>query len=169
MNIKKPLLVAGVVTTMSAAGLAGNSLVSAATTTSDADSLVSKIAQKFNLKESDVQAVFEDDRKTKDAERQAEIEKELSEAVTKGTITFEQKDKILAKRTELQTQREAARDSMKDKTHAERKAAMETKRTELEQWAKDNNISTDFMKYIMGHGGRGLGGGPGGPGGRMNE
>ncbi len=169
MNIKKPLLVAGVVTTISAAGLAGNNLASAATTTSSTDSLVGKIAQKFNLKESDVQAVFEDDRKTKEAERQAVIEKELSEAVTKGTITSEQKDKILAKRAELQAQREAARDSMKDKTDAERKAAMQTKRTELEQWAKDNNISTDFMKYVMGHGGgRGLGG-PGGPGGRMNE
>lgn len=168
MNIKKPLMVAGVVTTISAAGLAGNNLVSAATTTSDADSIVSKIAQKFNLKESDVQAVFDDDRKTKDAERQAAIEKELGEAVTKGTITSEQKDKILAKRTELQTQREAERDSMKDKTEAERKTAMEAKRTELEQWAKDNNIPTDFMKYVIGHGGRGLGG-PGGPGGRMNQ
>ncbi len=161
MNIKKPLLIAGAISTIGFAGLAGSSLASAQSSTSGSDSLVSKIAQKFNLKTEDVQAVFTEDRNAREAEHQASIEKELTQAVTDGKITADQKDKIVAKQKELQTSMEANRDAMKDKTEAERKAAMDAKRTELEQWAKDNNIPTEFLRYV--HGGHGGPGGPGGP------
>lgn len=164
MNIKKPLLIAGIATTLGVAGIAGTSLVSAETASTGSDSLANKIAQKFNLNKDEVQAVFDEDRQAKEAERSAKIEKELSDAVSNGKLTSEQKDKILAKAKELKSQRDTERDSMKNKTEAERRTAMETKRTELEQWAKDNNIPTDYLKYVMGHGGHGPGG-PGGPGG----
>jgi Trk K+ transport system NAD-binding subunit len=160
MNIKKPLLVAGAVTSISAAGLVGNNMVSAATTTDDNNSLVTKIAQKFNLKTEDVQAVFDADKQEKNTERQANLEKELSQLVTDGKLTAEQKDKIIAKQKELQANRETNKDTMKDKTEAERKSAMGAKKAELEKWASDNGIPTEYLRFVTGgHGGHG----PGGP------
>ena len=61
---------------------------------------------------------------------------DLQALVDKGTITADQKAKIEAKQKELQAERE-------------------THRTELEQWAKDNNIDA---KYLMGGMGHGMGG-----------
>ncbi len=45
---------------------------------------------------------------------------------------------------------------MKDKTDEERKSAMEAKRTELEQWAKDNNIPMQYLRGSGGPGGHGM-------------
>lgn len=158
MNIKKSLVAAGVTVSLAGAGLAGTSLVSAQSNSSGADSLVNKIAQKFNLKTTDVQAVFDEDKSARQAEKQVQVEKDLAQAVTDGKITAAQKDAIIAKQKELQSQMEASRESMKSKTDEERKAAMDSKRTELEKWAKDNNIPTEFLRYIHGPGGHGHGG-----------
>jgi hypothetical protein len=163
MNIKKPLLIVGAVASIGAAGLTGGALVSAEETQAGPDSLINKIAQKFNLKTEDVKAVFDEERTAKQVERQASIEKELSKLVADGKLTAEQKDKIIAKQKEIQAQRESERDSMKDKTHEERKAAMDAKRAELEQWATDNNIPKEYLRYVVGHGGHRKGHGPNGP------
>lgn len=161
MNIKKPLLLAGAITSIGVAGLAGNSLVSAQSNTTGSETLVSKIAKKFNLKSEDVQAVFDEERKSHEAEHAAQIEKELTQLVTDGKLTAEQKDKIIAKQKELQSQREADRGTMKDKTDADRKTTMDAKKAELEKWAKDNNIPTEYLRFVMG-GRHGHHGGPGG-------
>lgn len=80
----------------------------------------------------------------------------LAQAVKDGKLTQDQADKITAKLKELKTQREAERDSMKDKTDEERKTAMEAKKTELEKWAKDNNIPLEYLRSLGGPGGHGL-------------
>lgn len=162
MNIKKSLLVAGAVTTIGTAGLVGSQAVLAASDSTGSTSLVDKIAQKFNLNKADVQAVFDENRAEHEADRQAKVETKLNQAVTDGKLTAEQKDKILAKRKELQDARQADMDAMKDKTPEERRAVHEAKRTELEQWAKDNNIPTEYLRFVAGHPGHG----PGGPHGR---
>lgn len=162
MKYKKPLMVAAAVGTVGLASL--GAVVSAQTAgTTPQSSLIDKIAQKFNLKKEDVKAVFDQDHAEREATMQKNVEDELTQAVKDKKITEEQKQKILAKRKELQAQRAADRDNFKDKTEAERHAAMEQKRTELEQWAKDNNIPTDYLRYVMGHGGPGhMGPPPGG-------
>jgi uncharacterized membrane protein YhiD involved in acid resistance len=162
MNIKKPLLIAGAVTTIGAAGLISSQAAFAATSTSGSTSLVDKIAQRFNLNKADVQAVFDENKAERQAEMQAKVEAKLNQAVTDGKLTTEQKYKILAKRQEFQATFEANKDAMKDNTPEERRADREAKRTELEQWAKDNNIPTEYLRFVAGHGGRGHG--PGGPG-----
>ncbi len=164
MNIKKSLLVAGAVTSIGAAGFGGSTLVSAETDPSSnngANSLVTKLAEKFNLKSEDIQAVFDEDRTAKDVERQAQVEKELTQAVTDGKLTAVQKDKIIAKQKELNAARTAEMTANKDKTQEERKAEMDAKRTELEKWATENSIPAEYTKYVMGHGNKGLGGGRG--------
>jgi hypothetical protein len=166
ISIKKPLLAAGVVSSVALASLTGAGLVSAATPSTSTDgptSLIEKIATKFNLNKDEVKAVFEEERTAHQAERQKANEDRLSQAVTDGKITEDQKAKILAKQAELKSEREANRDSLKDKTEAERKAAREAKRTELEAWAKTNDVPTEYLR-MGGHGGPG---GPGGP--RLNR
>lgn len=156
MNIKKSLLIAGAITAIGSAGVLGTAAVSAAADTTSSGSLVDKIAQKFNLNKADVQAVFDQNRADHEAQRQANVKTKLDQAVKDGKLTSDQETKILDKLKELQSQRDANHDDMKDKTPAERKAAMDAKKAETEQWAKDNNIPTDFLKFVR-PGGRGHG------------
>ncbi|HYH75482.1 MAG TPA: hypothetical protein VD735_06005 [Candidatus Saccharimonadales bacterium] len=164
MQLKKGLLVAGAVTSVGIAGLTGLGVASAATSTSGdggSSSLITKIAEKFNLSESDVQAVFDADRSEREAEREQHMEERLSQAVTDGDLTSAQKEAILAKYKTLQSEREADKDSMQDLTAEERKAAMEAERTALQTWADENDIPNEYLRYVMGGGGHG---GPDGPG-----
>jgi hypothetical protein len=127
--------------------------------------LVQKIADKFGLNKSDVQAVFDQDRterqadmqknrEAKQAEMEAKFTAQLDQDLKDGKITQAQKDLIIAKRKELETARQTEMQSLQGKTGDELKAAMDakktqmqTQRTELENWAKQNNID---MKYFMG-------------------
>jgi hypothetical protein len=163
MNIKKPLLIAGVVSGLGLAGVGTLGVASAASsnTSGSGDNLVDKIASTFNLDKSKVQAVFDSNRQEKEAERQAQLEKELTQLVSDGKITATQKDAILTKQKELKAARESNKDDLKNKTESERKTFMDQQRSALEQWTKDNNIPTEYLRYVMG-GGRGHGhGGPG--------
>lgn len=138
------------------ASVGGSAIVSASTSGNDAsDSLVKKIAVKFNLNESDVASVFDEERSAREAEMKTKTEERLSQAVADGKITEEQKQKIIAKLDEMKSEREANKDSMKDKTDEERKAEMDAKKTELEKWASDNGISTEYLRPEGGHHGPG--------------
>jgi len=159
MNIRKPLLILGAATGIGLAGLTGLGVVSAATSTSTdpQSSIIDKLVTKFNLNRDDVEAVFEEGRTERETERQQKVEERLTQAVTDGTITEEQKTKILAKLEELKTQMESNREEMKDKTHEERREAMKQHREELQQWAEDNDIPLRYLMFMHGHGHHGPG------------
>jgi hypothetical protein len=165
MRIKKPLLIAGTAATIGLTSVAGIGVASAASSSngSSGNGLVDKIAGTFNLDKTKVQAVFDADRKEHQAERQAKIEKALTQAVKDGKLTETQKSAILAKIKEAKAGTESNHDAMKGKTPAERKSTMKEKRIELEAWAKKNNIPTSYLYYIVG------GHGHHGPGGPMNR
>jgi len=137
-------------------------------TKSPMNALVAKIASKFNLNVSDVQTVFDEDKKERETEREADYEKRLTQLVTDGKITEAQKQLIIAKHKEMREKRQAEMQSMQGKTEEERKVLMEakktkmeTEKTEFESWAKQNGIDE---KYLMGmHDGFGQRG-PGGMG-----
>ena len=168
MQIKKSLLVAGAVATIGVATAAAG--VSAATSSTGGSgdsnsSIVDKIATKFNLNKDDVQKVFDEDRSAHEAEHEAKSEEKLTQAVKDGKITEDQKIKIIAKLAEMKSGMETMKNSMKDKTSEERKTLMEQKHTDLEAWAKENNIP---MEYLMVMHFKGGGPGPGGPGGEFH-
>jgi hypothetical protein len=133
-------------------------------TTSPRQTLVKKIAEKFNLKESDVQTVFDENRTEKIAVVKKAIESKLDQAVKDGKITEAQKQAIIAKQDELAKQHEANHEKLHAMTPEERKTAMDAKKAELEKWAKDNNIDVQNLKGIIGgpfglkHGGKMRGG-----------
>lgn len=154
MAVKKLALISGSLAAVGIASLVGVGAVSAQSATGQNDSIVSKIAQKFNLNKDEVQQVFDEDRTEHEEERQAELKTKLDQAVTNGKITADQETKLLAKLAEMK----ADRPDFKNMTDAEREAArtqMEAKRTAFEAWLKENNIPTDLVPQ----------GGPKGPGG----
>lgn len=120
-------------------------------------SLIERIASRFNLNKDDVQNVFNEDREARQAQMEQRFEERLSEAVTNGTITEEQKALILAKHEELQKEREANFEARKDMTPEERRADAEKHQEEMNAWAEANNIPDEFV-------GPGMDGGMHGPG-----
>lgn len=128
-------------------------------------SIVTKIAEKFNLNQDEVRAVFDEEREVHHADMQQKMEDRLTAAVMAGELAEAQKQAILTKHEEMQTQRDANFEAVKNMTAEERRAAMQTKRTELQAWATAQGID---MKYLMMFG-KGGHGGPGGFGGRMGE
>lgn len=130
MNAKKSLVVAAAVATVGVSGAMLPTLVSAETSSSGTGtntSLVDKLAQKFNLKKEDVQAVFDQEKAERQAERQQELSTRLQKAVDAGKITAEQKTLIENKLKELQT-------------------ARDNEMNDLKTWAEQNTID---MRYLM--------------------
>lgn len=167
--MRKHLIVAASVATIGIAGLSAG-VAHAATSNSTAKTdpmsgLVDAVASKFNLNKSDVQQVFDTQKAKMEADREQTIKDKVAQLVTDGKITQAQADAINAKRAELQKEREANKESFKSMTADQRKATMDKQKTDLETWAKQNNIDAQYLRYVMG-GGHGHGG-HGGPHGEM--
>ncbi|MBP9762979.1 hypothetical protein KBD34_05195 [Patescibacteria group bacterium] len=174
MNLKtiKSLAITSAVL-VGVAGLGASSIQAASPTDTSTrpdrfSNLISLISQRFNLSQSDVQKVFDQQRTQMEAEREThhteELTTRLAAAVKAGTITQAQSDLIKAKQTELK----AFHESLKGKTKEECEAAMKAKMEELKTWAKANNIPEQFANFGPMGGQRG----PGGPGmgrGGMNQ
>lgn len=180
MNLKtlrKLAITSTVLAGVVALGASGISNVSAATPVQGTQvqtqmnpmsSLISAIAQKFNLNVSDVQKLFDEQHTQMESQRgteqSARITERLTQAVTQGKLTQSQADLLKAKQEELRVFHE----SLKGKTREECKAAMDKKIAELKEWAKANNIPDEFANFgPMGRGPGGRGRGPGGM--RMNQ
>lgn len=110
--------------------------------------MIQRIAEKFDLKEDDVRAVFSEGRQTKHEYMQQQIEERLSQAVTDGRITETQKGLILDKYKELLEKR-----SM----DFENRQMIDTERQDLEQWAKENGIDMMYVLGGSGFPGKGMG------------
>jgi polyhydroxyalkanoate synthesis regulator phasin len=159
--IKKQLLIGGAIFSLGVASLAGVGLASAQGQGGDHDSLVSKIATKFNLNKDQVQKVFDEEHEAKHAERDKQIQDKITQAVKDGKITKDQANKLTAKHEEM----EKFMESLKGKTSEERREAMNTKRDEMKKWMEDNNIPNN----LLGFGKQGKGMMRGGQGGQHVE
>ena len=159
-KIKNSLVAAAALATIGTGGFIGMQAVNDEGNSSSTDpmsSLVDKLVSKFNLNKTDVQKVFDESRTEMEAKREAKTSTKLQKLVDAGTITAAQKTKIEAKIKELKAARESNKDSMKDLSDDERKAKMDSERTALETWAKDNGIDLARLQGIFmgGHGGLG--------------
>ena len=183
--MKKSLLIAGAVATIGLAGLTGTATLamgSGGHTGSGHDNLIAKLAQRFNISETDIRTVFYEVRLEKESER-------LQRLVDDGKITPDQKVLIENKLKEIWAAHDQERTDLKawstekgidlkylkssptqlqklvekGELTADKKTAIEAKQQELKsqheaeqtalsQWAKDNGINE---KYIWGHKGHG--------------
>lgn len=155
MNKKKML--AAAIASLGIASVVGVGTVAAQE--ASGTSLAEKIATQFNLNKDEVQKVIDGDHAERHAEMQKRVEERLQEAVDAGKLTAEQKDKIVAKMKELESNREAKREEMQGKSQEERRSAMKAERDDLKKWAEENNIPTEYLMFgSRGHGGPGMGG-----------
>lgn len=169
MTFKKHLVVPVVALTLIGGTLLAAHSVQAETVSNSFgfDSIVQKIAQKFNLNEADVKAVFDEQHAEMEKQMQAKMEAELNTAVSEGKLTQEQKEKIVAKRAELRASHGPKLIAIKDgeKPSEEElqafKAEREAEVSELKTWAQENNVPFEYLmpKMFMHRvGGPGMGG-----------
>jgi hypothetical protein len=137
-----------------ASGAYGIQQASAAPSTDSQQTLVDKLVTTFGLDKSKVQAVVDADRASHQADREAEYEARLNQAVIDGKITTAQKTLLLAEHKKIIAERQAKRISAATETQAQREANRAAEKAEIESWAKANNINAS---YLMG-GGHGPGG-----------
>lgn len=136
---------------MGLSAIAGVGVASAQQGAGPMSSLIDQIATKFNLNKEDVQKVFDENKAARETDHVKQQSDRLQKLVDAGAITTAQKTAIETKLKELNAEREADKDSMKDLTGTERKAKMDAKRTELETWAKAQGLDlTKLMGVFMG-------------------
>ncbi len=156
--MKKQMLAATIGVLTVGALIAGTTSVFAQDAATSRQTLVQRIATRFSLNENDVQTVFNQNREDHQKEMEGQMESRLDQAVADNKLTAAQKQLVLTKHEELQAEREADQAQWSTKTPTERRAEMEARRTEMEKWAKDNNIDPTFI--AAGQGGRmGMGSG----------
>jgi hypothetical protein len=153
MQVKKSLVVAAAVAGVGIASLTGLGVASAATSTSSSDdpksSLVDKLVSKFNLDKGEVEAVFEEERTDREAKAKQHMEERLSQAVSDGKLTEDQKQKILAKWEEMHANMKSHADKLKDMTPEERRDFKEQHAGDLKTWAEENGIPEEYQHFGM--------------------
>lgn len=150
INIKysKTAFITGISALALGLGVFGASVVKASdeVKTNPGSGLVSMIASKFGLNESQVQTVFDTHRQQMQQERLDEMNSKIDTAVTAGKLTAAQAASLKTKMKEVH--------SVSAKTQDERKASHD----ELKTWATSQNID---LSSILGEfemrGGRGRG------------
>jgi len=142
-TMKKSVMTAAIIATLGL-GAFGTATAFAASNPADAQhpmqNIVTAIAEKFHVSESDVQAVFDEQHEAMQTERHADAAERLAEAVADGKLTQTQADAIA---THMESQQSFMED-MKDKTPEERRDAMKTHIEEQKAWAEENDIPAKF-------------------------
>lgn len=147
--MNKKIAVSAVTIALLGTTMVGGSTIFAQTSTVSTP-LVQKIAEKFNLNKDDVQAVFDQNREEHQQAMQQRSEDRLNQLVRDGKITEEQKKLMITKRQELQTERQMDRENFKNLTPEQRRTENQNRRTEIEAWAKKNNIDPSYLMNGMG-------------------
>ena len=114
--------------------------------------IIQKLVEKFGLNENEVKAVFDEVRSEREAQMQTRFEDRLSQLVTEGKLTNEQKAAIIAKHNELKSEKQASWESWQNMTPELRQADRQAKQANLQKWAEANNIN---LQYLFGLGGMG--------------
>lgn len=105
--------------------------------------IITRLAEKFNLNESDVQAVFDSVRDENHDRLMQNQQDRLSQAVSDGVITEDQKQAIIAKWQEMQTERQQER---------------EQNHEALQAWFSEQGIDTEALGNYIGFGPHHMGG-----------
>lgn len=109
------------------------------------DNFIQKLSERFGIEESEIEAVLEEVRQEHQAENQAWFAARLSEAVTNGEITEEQKQLIIQKHEEIRNRWQEERFNAENLTPEERRQASLEKRQELAAWAEENGVEVKYF------------------------
>ncbi len=140
----------GLGTLLVGATVVGAQAVRAQTTGGMYPPFIGQFAQKLGLDEQKVKTAFDELRKKRQNQMQAQLEERLTQAVTDGKLTDAQKQLILAKHKELQEKRQSDWANGQTLTPEERREKRRAQRTELETWASQNSIDMSYLFLGMG-------------------
>ncbi len=144
MHINKNILLPALAIVIGTGVVAASAqAVQAVTDTSPAQGLTQRIAERFGLQQSEVEAVFDEYREERHEDMNAQFTEKLSALVTAGKISEAQKAAIIAKHEELRTEHAA----LQDMNREERQEHFKTERDELKAWAESQGID---WQTIMG-------------------
>lgn len=116
--------------------------------------LIDMLVSRFHLNRNDVQSVFNDFQKQRQADAQANYKARLDGLVSQGKITSAQRDLIQKEHDSLVAQKQSS--DWQNLTPRQRQDKMIQQRTDLQNWAKQNNLDPGLLYLVMG--GRGFGG-----------
>lgn len=116
--------------------------------------IIQKLVERFGLNEAEVKAVFDKEQEEQQKQRQNRYQEKLSQLVQNGNLSEEQKQLILKKHEELQAEWQTNASRLHGLTPEEKRTAMEQKRTELENWAKENGIDSNLLTGFGDFGGK---------------
>lgn len=135
MSINKRIAIGAAALAITGAAATATALAATSTSTNSTyPPIVQKIADKFHLSPADVNDVFQQQKQMNKEEKKQRLNDYLEQKVKDGTITEDQKNKVVAKLDELHQQ---LKNEDKDQRHQD----LQTLKTQFEQWAKDNGIN----------------------------
>lgn len=161
MNLKVNVAAAAIAVGVTGAVLLGVNTVGAQ---SNGNSLVEKIASRFSLDESEVQAVFDEHKEERHVQRQEKMSEHLQELVDNGTITTEQKALIETEQQKLQDAMDELRPDDRSAISEDEREALHDEiyalRESFESTLEDNGIDLNTIRPEHGRhkGGMGRGG-----------
>lgn len=106
--------------------------------------IVERLSERTGNSEDEIVNQFQENHESRKSYNMALFEAFLDEAVTQGDINEEQEILILEKRDEL---RNELGDQLRGMTPEERRAALHETKTELLQWAEENNIELPILPF----------------------
>lgn len=157
-KLKKSLIIGAGVATIGVAGITGVASASALTastsqstsSSTSTNTLIDKLAAKFNLTKDQVKAVFDADRADHQAAMKASQTAALKADLSSGKITQVQYDYIVAAQAEIDTLMASAGspDTQSDSV----KAQIKTKLDALQTWFKSQNLKARDLGLAFGRG-----------------
>jgi hypothetical protein len=147
--MQKRMIIPALALVVSTGLLYGGTRASAFEPSTMRGTLVSRLAERFQRSEAEVEQVldevFDEVRLERGSELSVRLEKRLDTAVEAGILTGEQRELILEKHQEMREQRLADREAQAHFTSEERRAEMQAVRDELESWAEENDIDLQYF------------------------
>lgn len=141
MHVSKKIMLPALALALGVGVITASAHVVQAATDSNTLSLPQRVAERFGLEQSEVEAVFDEFRDERHQEMKSHFEEKLSTLVTEGKLTEEQKSAILAKKEELWTEHQ----TLHSLSPEERKAFVDTEREELKAWAQAQGIDWEAI------------------------
>jgi len=151
--MKKKIFISSVVMTGLLAIGAIGVLPAAAQESTTYPPIIQRLADRFGLSVEEIEEVFNEERAEHHAQMLQNFEDRLSEAVTDGSITEDQKQAILEKHEELQAKMEELRSQ--NLTPEEMHEEMRSYHEELKTWTESQGIDLPFFGFMKGFGHRG--------------
>jgi hypothetical protein len=105
-----------------------------------------RIAEHFNLNQDEVGEFILEMRQEKQAERKEQHQEHISSLIEQGVLTQAQADLLETYHQEMMAKKEANLEEWQNMSRDEKKAYMEEKRQEKQQWAEENGIDLSLLK-----------------------